>query len=155
VTAQHWEAVTEGAAPSGRTPGRGDWRLVRDVYVAPTDREARDLALGGMGRCWREFLLPLYLSLGLGSLLKGDWSIAEEDVDLEHVADNLWLVGSPDTVAGRIRELQEQTGGFGYLLITSYDAVDERQSWERSLQLLIDEVLPACDPAGVTAKVPA
>jgi hypothetical protein len=58
-------------------------------------------------------------------------------------------------VARGIRELQEDTGGFGYLLITSYDAVDERQSWERSLQLLIDEVLPACDPAGVTAQVPA
>jgi len=156
VTARHWEAVMEGAARSGRTPDRGDWRLIRDVYVAPTDREAHALALGGMmGRCWREFLLPLYLRLGLGSLLKGDRSMADEDVDLEYVADNLWLVGSPDTVARGIRELQEHTGGFGYLLITSYDAVDERQSWERSLQLLIDEVLPACDPAGVTAHVPA
>jgi alkanesulfonate monooxygenase SsuD/methylene tetrahydromethanopterin reductase-like flavin-dependent oxidoreductase (luciferase family) len=156
VTARHWEAVVEGAARSGRTPDRGDWRLIRDVYVAPTDREARALALGGMmGRCWREFLLPLYLRLGLGSLLNGDPSMADEDVDLEYVADNLWLVGSPETVARRIRELQEHTGGFGYLLITSYDAVDERQSWERSLQLLIDEVLPACDSAGVTAHVPA
>ena len=156
VTARHWQAVVEGAARSGRTPDRRDWRLIRDVYVAPTDREARALALGGMmGRCWREFLLPLYLSLGLGPLLKGDPSMPDEDVDLEYVADNLWLVGSPDTVARRIRELREHTGGFGYLLITSYDAVDERQSWERSLQLLIDEVLPACDPAGVTAPVPA
>jgi alkanesulfonate monooxygenase SsuD/methylene tetrahydromethanopterin reductase-like flavin-dependent oxidoreductase (luciferase family) len=156
VTARHWQAVLEGAVRSGRTPDRGDWRLIRDVYVAPTDREARDLALGGMmGRCWREFLLPLYLDLGLGPLLKGDSSMADEDVDLEYVADNLWLVGSPDTVARRITELQEHTGGFGYLLITSYDAIDERQSWERSLQLLVDEVLPACDPAGVTAQVPA
>jgi alkanesulfonate monooxygenase SsuD/methylene tetrahydromethanopterin reductase-like flavin-dependent oxidoreductase (luciferase family) len=156
VTARHWQAVLEGAVRSGRTPDRGDWRLIRDVYVAPTDREARDLALGGMmGRCWREFLLPLYLDLGLGPLLKGDSSMADEDVDLEYVADNLWLVGSPDTVARRITELQEHTGGFGYLVITSYDAIDERQSWERSLQLLVDEVLPACDPAGVTAQVPA
>jgi alkanesulfonate monooxygenase SsuD/methylene tetrahydromethanopterin reductase-like flavin-dependent oxidoreductase (luciferase family) len=156
VTARHWQAVLEGAARSGRTPDRGDWRLIRDVYVAPTDREARDLALGGMmARCWREFLLPLYLGLGLGPLLKGDSSMTDEDVDLEYVADNLWLVGSPDTVARRITELQEHTGGFGYLVITSYDAVDERQSWERSLQLLVDEVLPACDPAGVTAQVPA
>jgi alkanesulfonate monooxygenase SsuD/methylene tetrahydromethanopterin reductase-like flavin-dependent oxidoreductase (luciferase family) len=146
----------EGAARSGRTPDRGDWRLIRDVYVAPTDREARALALGGMmGRCWQEFLLPLYLGLGLGPLLKGDPSMPDEDINLEYLADNLWLVGSPDTVAGRISELQEHTGGFGYLLITSYDAVDERRSWERSLRLLIDEVLPACDTARVTAQVPA
>jgi alkanesulfonate monooxygenase SsuD/methylene tetrahydromethanopterin reductase-like flavin-dependent oxidoreductase (luciferase family) len=96
--------------------------------------------------------LPLYLGLGLGPLLKRDPSMPDEDVDLEYLADNLWLVGSPDTVTRRIRELQEQTGGFGYLLITSYDTVDERQSWERSLQLLIDEVLPACDPVSVTAE---
>ncbi len=65
VTAQHWDAVVEGAARSGRHPDRGSWRIIRDIYVAPTDQEARALALGGaMGRCWREFLLPLYLDPG-------------------------------------------------------------------------------------------
>ena len=48
ITAQHWAAVEEGAARSGRTPDRADWRVIRDVYVAPTDDEARDLALGGI-----------------------------------------------------------------------------------------------------------
>jgi alkanesulfonate monooxygenase SsuD/methylene tetrahydromethanopterin reductase-like flavin-dependent oxidoreductase (luciferase family) len=145
VTAQHWDAVVDGAARSGRTPDRGEWRVIRDVYVAPTDAEARALAVGGMmGRCWREFLLPLYLGLGLGRLLTCDPSMAEEAVDLEYLADNLWLVGSPATVARRINDLREQTGGFGYLLITSYDAVDEREPWKRSLRTLVDEVLPAC-----------
>jgi alkanesulfonate monooxygenase SsuD/methylene tetrahydromethanopterin reductase-like flavin-dependent oxidoreductase (luciferase family) len=145
VTAQHWDAVVDGAARSGRTPDRGEWRVIRDVYVAPTDAEARALAVGGMmGRCWREFLLPLYLGLGLGRLLTCDPSMAEEAVDPEYLADNLWLVGSPATVARRINDLQEQTGGFGYLLITSYDAVDEREPWKRSLRMLVDEVLPAC-----------
>jgi alkanesulfonate monooxygenase SsuD/methylene tetrahydromethanopterin reductase-like flavin-dependent oxidoreductase (luciferase family) len=116
--------------------------------VAPTDAEARALALGGMmGRCWREFLLPVYLGLGLGPLLKNDPAMSDEDVCLDYIADNLWLVGSPSTVAGRISELYRQTGGFGYLLITCYDAADEQEAWERSLRLLIDEVLPACERA--------
>jgi alkanesulfonate monooxygenase SsuD/methylene tetrahydromethanopterin reductase-like flavin-dependent oxidoreductase (luciferase family) len=51
-------------------------------------------------------------------------------------------VGSPKTVADRILELQDRTGGFGRLLIVSYDATNELQSWERSLRLLMDEVLP-------------
>jgi alkanesulfonate monooxygenase SsuD/methylene tetrahydromethanopterin reductase-like flavin-dependent oxidoreductase (luciferase family) len=119
--------------------------VIRDVYVAPTDEEARARAIGGMmGRCWHEFLLPLYLGLGLGSLLKRDPSTPDDAIDLEYVADNLWLVGSPETVASRICELEKQTGGFGYLVITSYDAVDERDPWEQSLRLLVDEVLPAC-----------
>jgi alkanesulfonate monooxygenase SsuD/methylene tetrahydromethanopterin reductase-like flavin-dependent oxidoreductase (luciferase family) len=145
VLARHWEAVVEGAARSGRVPDRDEWRIIRDVYVAPTDSEARDLAVGGiMGRCWREFLLPIYLGLGLGPFLKHDPSLPDEAVDLEYLADRLWLVGSPQTVTDRIRDLQEQTGGFGYLLVVSYDAGEERQAWDRSLRLLMEEVLPRC-----------
>ena len=148
VTAAHWAAVLEGAARTGRMPNRKDWRIIRDVFVAATDEEARQLAIEGvMGRCWREFLLPLYFHLGLGNLLKKDPAMPDDAVDLEYLADNLWLVGSPATVTKRIRELQEETGGFGYLLIVSYDAVEQRKSWERSLLLLAEEVLPGIDNA--------
>jgi alkanesulfonate monooxygenase SsuD/methylene tetrahydromethanopterin reductase-like flavin-dependent oxidoreductase (luciferase family) len=153
VTAQHWDAVVEGAARTGRSPDRGEWRIIRDVYVAPSDDEARELAINGiMGRCWREFLLPIYLGLGLGAFLKQDPSMPDEAVDLEYVADNLWLVGSPETVADRINDLQARTGGFGHLTIVSYDATDEQESWDRSLELLVDEVLPRCQVSGPTPQ---
>jgi alkanesulfonate monooxygenase SsuD/methylene tetrahydromethanopterin reductase-like flavin-dependent oxidoreductase (luciferase family) len=84
-------------------------------------------------------------------LLKHDPSLPDAAVDLEYVADHLWLTGSPGTVAERVRNLQEQTGGFGYLLAVSYDAADERTAWERHLDLLIHEVLPACSAPAVTA----
>jgi alkanesulfonate monooxygenase SsuD/methylene tetrahydromethanopterin reductase-like flavin-dependent oxidoreductase (luciferase family) len=146
ITAQHWDTVIEGAARSGRRPDRREWRIIRDVYVAPTDAEARELAINGvMGRCWREFLLPLYLGLGLGTFLKDDPAMSDEAVDLDYLADRLWLVGSPTSVADRIHDLQTQTGGFGYLVIASYDAAHEREAWERNLQLLIEQVLPECN----------
>ena len=63
---------------------------------------------------------------------------------VDYLADHLWLIGSPVTVAARLRALQEQTGGFGTLLAVSYDAGDERDAWMRSLRLLIQEVLPLC-----------
>ena len=145
VTAGHWDAVVEGARRSGRTPDRADWRVIRDVYVAPTDAEARELAVGGaMGRCWREFLLPLYLGLGLGPSLKLDPGMPDGAVDLDFLADHVWLVGSPETVAGRILDLQARTGGFGHLLIVCHDATGERAAWERNLRLLVEEVLPRC-----------
>ena len=84
ITVQHWDAVVEGAARSGRVPNCAEWRIIRDVYVAPTDVEARALAIDGIiGRCWREFLLPLYLDLGLGPLLKEDPAMPDEAVDVE------------------------------------------------------------------------
>ena len=156
VTAQHWDAVVEGASRSGRTPNRADWRIIRDVYVAPTDKEARDLAINGiMGRSWREFLLPIYLGLGLGPILKDDPTMPDEAVDLEYLADKLWLVGSPDTVVQRVLDLQDKTGGFGYLVAVSYDAAGESEAWDRSLRLLVEEVLPACNAAlGGEAETP-
>src|SRR5262249_16023631 len=30
----HWESVEQGAARSGRTPKRSDWRLVREIFIA-------------------------------------------------------------------------------------------------------------------------
>ena len=145
VTARHWDAVIEGAERSGRTPDRSQWRVIRDVYVARTDAEARSLAINGaMGRCWQEFMLPLYLSLGLGSFLKLDPAMPDEAIDIEYLADHLWFVGSPATVAERIQGLQETTGGFGHLVIVSYDCANEREAWEQSLRLLINDVLPCC-----------
>ncbi len=152
MTARHWDAVAAGAASAGRTPDRGEWRIIRDVYVAPTDAEARRLAIDGiMGRCWREFLLPVYLGLGLGPMLKADPAMSDDALTLDYLADQLWLVGSPETVARRINDLQSRVGGFGHLLAVSYDASEERAVWERSLRLMIDEVLPACAPAWVAA----
>ena len=152
VTAQHWDAVAAGAAPAGRPPDRAEWRIIRAVYVAPTDAEARRLAIDGiMGRCWEEFLLPVYLGLGLGPMLKSGPAMPDSALTLDYLADHLWLVGSPATVARRIDALQDQVGGFGRLLVVSYDASAERSAWERSLRLLVEEVLPACGPARLAA----
>src|SRR5438094_647552 len=52
--ASHWESVEQGAARTGRTPKRADWRLVREVFIADTDAEAMRLSAGGMvGRMLR------------------------------------------------------------------------------------------------------
>ena len=42
----------------------------------------------------------------------------------------------------RIQRLQEETGGFGGMLVMIYDFADEQKQWEHSLDLLIDEVMP-------------
>jgi alkanesulfonate monooxygenase SsuD/methylene tetrahydromethanopterin reductase-like flavin-dependent oxidoreductase (luciferase family) len=141
--ASHWRAVEEGAARSGRTPDRRDWRLVKEVYVAPTDAQARERALGGaMGRCWREYLLPFFLGSGMIEHFKVRPSEPDSAIDVEYLVENSWLVGSPRTVVARLDRLYRETGGFGGLLCMIYDYGAEEAHWNQSLELLTREVWP-------------
>ena len=139
----HWDAIVEGAARSGRTPRRSDWRITRDVWVADSDDEAMDRAVNGMlGRVWGDYLLPLFGAFGLTHVIKHDSSVPDEAVTPEYMAEHVWLVGSPDTVEKRLLSLYEMCGGFGTLLTLIYDNIDNQKDWERSMNLFANEVMP-------------
>jgi alkanesulfonate monooxygenase SsuD/methylene tetrahydromethanopterin reductase-like flavin-dependent oxidoreductase (luciferase family) len=141
--ASHWEAVEIGAARSGRTPNRADWRLVREVFVADTDEEAWRLSVGGMmGRMMREYFLPLLGNFGFLDYLKHDPNVADSDVTPEYCAKHNWLIGSPRTVAEKLERIYHQAGGFGGLLVFGFDYVEQPEAWHNSLRLLMQEVAP-------------
>ena len=141
--ASHWEAVEIGAARTGRTPHRSDWRLVREVFVAETDEEAWRLSVGGMmGRMMREYFLQLLGNFGFLEYLKHDPNVADSDVTPEYCAKHNWLVGSPKTVAEKLERIYHEAGGFGGLLVFGFDYADNPQAWHNSLRLLSEEVGP-------------
>jgi len=144
--ASHWESVLEGAARGNRQPpSRSEWRLVRDVWVADTDEQAyRDAREGMLFRAWNDYLFPLFNNgpYPLIAGMKHDESVATEDIDLEYMLEHVWLVGSPETVAEKIRGLYESAGGFGVLLGMVLDHSDDREGWHRSMRLLAEEVMP-------------
>ena len=59
--ASHWDVGRGRRAPQpAARRSRGDWRLVREIFVADTDAEAWRLSVGAqMGRMMREYFLPL------------------------------------------------------------------------------------------------
>jgi alkanesulfonate monooxygenase SsuD/methylene tetrahydromethanopterin reductase-like flavin-dependent oxidoreductase (luciferase family) len=141
--ASHWEAVEIGAARTGRTPKRSDWRLVREVFVAETDEEAWRLSVGGMmGRMMREYFLRLLGNFGFLEYLKHDQSVADSDVTAEYCARHNWLIGSPATVAETLERIYHEAGGFGGLLVFGFDYADNPEVWHNSLRLLAEEVGP-------------
>jgi alkanesulfonate monooxygenase SsuD/methylene tetrahydromethanopterin reductase-like flavin-dependent oxidoreductase (luciferase family) len=141
--ASHWEAVETGAARSGRTPNRADWRLVREVFVADTDEEAWRLSVDGMmGRMMGEYFLPLMGNFGFLDFFKHDTDVADSDVTPSYCAKHNWLVGSPATVAAKIEEVYHNAKGFGGLLVFGFDYADNSQAWHNSLRLLAEEVGP-------------
>lgn len=141
--ASHWDAILEGAARTGKTPNRKDWGIVKEIFVADTDEEAIQHSVGSMmGRFHREYWYKLLQEIGGVGVLKHDQNVPDEEVTAEYVAEHVWFVGSPDTVANKIVNLYKTTGGFGTLLVQGFDYSDNPEPWKKSLKLLKEEVLP-------------
>ena len=151
--ASHWAAVEEGAARAGRTADRSDWRMVREVFVADTDEEAVRWSIRAhMGRMYSEYFLPLLSEFGFLEHLKHDTHVADSDVTAEYCAVHNWIIGSPDTVAGKIEQIFDDVGGFGQLLVFGFDYADDPEPWRHSLELLAREVRPRVEhlqPSGI------
>ena len=141
--ASHWESVELGAARTGRTPKRADWRLVREIFIADTDAEAMRLSVGGMmGRMMSEYFLPLLASFQFTEFLKHRPDVPDSDVTPEYCARHNWLVGSPATVAERLQAIYDEVGGFGTLLLFCFDYSENPKAWRHSIELLAREVMP-------------
>jgi alkanesulfonate monooxygenase SsuD/methylene tetrahydromethanopterin reductase-like flavin-dependent oxidoreductase (luciferase family) len=139
----HWSAVESGAATSGTASDRRQWRIARDVYVADTTEEARRQARSGaQARVFERYFLPLLRYTKQLFLFKSDLSVPDEDITVDWLMDNIWLVGSPEDVAQRIRELHAAVGGFGTLLQLIYDWENQEECNRHSMQLLATEVMP-------------
>ena len=95
-------------------------------------------------RAWNDYLFPLFNNgpYPLIAGMKHDESVATEDIDLDYMLEHVWLVGSPETVAEKIRGLYESAGGFGVLLGMVLDHSGDREGWHRSMRLLAEEVMP-------------
>lgn len=139
----HWDVYSSAAAANGHPAEREDHHVVRDVFVAETDAEAKRLAIqGGMGKAWGEYLLPVYKQFGIIDGLAEGSGVASADIDLEFLAEHVWICGSPDTVAAKFEEFQEGVGGFGTIMVYGHDYIDDPAPWNESLRLLAQEVAP-------------
>jgi len=139
--ADHWRTVEEGAAKTGRSPKRTDWRVARDILVGPTPAVARDRARAVLGRNYEEHQRPNRLGTIQMTSTKLDPTMPDDGVTVDYLMENVWLVGDPAECADKIHQLHEDSGGFGTLLAITTDSDDA--GWDHeSLQLLVDDVAP-------------
>jgi limonene 1,2-monooxygenase len=136
------EALEHGAVEGGQSPieARRGWRVVREVYVAEDRATALDTIRAGVKKSY-DYLL----ANGLGPLMKLDEAMDDAELTMDWMIENCyWLVGSPDDVIERAKQLYDQLGGFGTLVINSRDwATTDRMS--RSLELFARYVIPALE----------
>ena len=137
----HWKLVEDGAATSGRTARRSEWRIARDILVGPTPAIARERARVVLGRNYEMHQRPNRLGTIQMTSTKLDPALPDDAVTVDYLMENVWIVGDPSEVAEKIHQLHDESGGFGTLLAITTDADDA--GWDHeSLRLLIDAVGP-------------
>jgi alkanesulfonate monooxygenase SsuD/methylene tetrahydromethanopterin reductase-like flavin-dependent oxidoreductase (luciferase family) len=136
---EHAEGYMQAGAAAGREPRRGDIRACRFVYVSDSMKKAKEelrptitgSVLGhvrGFPHYYQKFLPPT------GRI---------EDITWDHLVDSgFFFVGDPDTVYQRIRQHYEESGGYGFLLLTMGKDYGTRRQRTRSLRLFAKEVAP-------------
>tara|TARA_B100001750_G_scaffold121356_1_gene96198 strand:+ start:1227 stop:2327 length:1101 start_codon:yes stop_codon:yes gene_type:complete len=147
IVKSHWDTVEKGAQSTGAIANRNQWRIARNVFVADSSEDAYQLAVNGIiGRDWDNYFMPLLCSRKINKehtmmhALKNDPLLPDSAITKEYMAENIWIIGNPDEVANKIRELYNQVGGFGTLLIMGSEW-SPRAEWIRSHELLSTVVL--------------
>jgi alkanesulfonate monooxygenase SsuD/methylene tetrahydromethanopterin reductase-like flavin-dependent oxidoreductase (luciferase family) len=133
------EAMVEAAAAAGRPPRRSLIRATRVIYVAETDKAARDDMRDNYNGVikWEIANTPHHQ---VERIPEGG---TFDDITFDYLCDtgNLFI-GSPETVVRMIETYYEQTGGFGTMLFHAGRDYVSREKWARSAKLFMEEVAP-------------
>ena len=97
---------------------------------------------GQIGDQYRKFWLPVLKRIGMLDTCKHLPDVADSDVTLEYMMEHNMCIGSPARVERKIADIVESSGGFGQLLVISYDHLDDMVGWRESKKRLAHEIMP-------------
>ena len=145
VMKSHWDTWASAAGAKGFNVDPNRFAVTRDIFIADTDEEAKRRAIAsGLGDSWRNYLFPIYKKFNLfgGIIEDSGVDIDSSQVDMDFLAEHVWLCGSPETVQRKIERMVEHVGPFGQLIVNSHDNMDNPEPYFESLQRLAQEVVP-------------
>jgi alkanesulfonate monooxygenase SsuD/methylene tetrahydromethanopterin reductase-like flavin-dependent oxidoreductase (luciferase family) len=141
----HWEIYRAACADAGK-PARGEnWRVARNVMLAPSDAQARERVFSeqGSNRYFYTYMREVLSRVGLLTSLKPRADMTDEEATVEVITEGSVIYGSPKTFLDKLVALREEIGPFGTLLMAGLDWSGPNGAWEReSMRLLAQEVLP-------------
>ena len=147
---QYGDIYLRAAEEAGITGSRRDFRVARIIYVADTNRQAREDVRGGLSYLIADRKKePIYLTR---RLLPGQ---TLDDITYDYMVDSgAYWVGDPETIYKRIKDYYDESGGFGMLLIYAGLPLAPQRKLARSLRLIMEQVAPrlaSLDPEPVPA----
>ena len=129
-----WRIAEETAAEHGTEMRREGWRLVVPIHLA----ESRKQAVEDVREGSRAFMEE-YQGGVLGRFMPVDGPY--DQVLDTMIETGSWLIGTPDDVIPRIRQLDDVSGGFGGLMGMAHDWAN-REATLRSYELFARYVMP-------------
>jgi alkanesulfonate monooxygenase SsuD/methylene tetrahydromethanopterin reductase-like flavin-dependent oxidoreductase (luciferase family) len=128
------EIYQRAGAEAQRPAPRSRVRIARTVYVTDSVAQAkRDLGAIDLGAAKVTGRLNHYIPAG-GT---------RDDLTMEYMIDQgAFFCGDPDTVYRQVKDLYDEIGGFGVLLLLAGKDWGTREQRERSMRLFMSEVAP-------------
>ena len=138
-----WQAYCQGAESKGLKPDPANWRVARPIFVADTERQARDYFFDPKGpfHALYSYLIGLVGKAGQLSLFKKTKDMPDSAVTVDYALNEFGIYGDPAQVAARILELRSAVGPFGGVVMMAMEYLDRAQI-ERSMALMAEQVMP-------------
>lgn len=134
---ENWQSLEEIAAEHGKPVSRDNWRVATCMYLAETREQAwADVEKGIM----RE--TEYFSAIGLQFTYESYPGQPFAEFTAQSCADRRdWVIGTPADAIEWIERKQEETGGFGGLMLTTHEWAD-RANLCRSMELFARYVMP-------------
>lgn len=151
IVADLWKTYAAAAEAAGRIPKRSDYRVARSIFLADTTAEAvKRVRSNSLGRNY-EYIGGLF-DKGLGRrIYKRDLDMPDSQCGLDYLMGEQIIAGDVDECLRRLLRLIEETGEFGTLVLMSYDW-DDKAAWLHSMDLFVNELMPALNKAVCGAR---
>jgi alkanesulfonate monooxygenase SsuD/methylene tetrahydromethanopterin reductase-like flavin-dependent oxidoreductase (luciferase family) len=147
--AELWDNYAAGCAEGGHDTDRGQFRVVRSIFVAEDEKTAREYGKESPESPYRfhfdEFLQKFRKGRMLG-MFKADPTVPDEQVTLDYALDNCVIAGGIEEVVEQILAVREAVGPFGTLVYAGKNWTDPDLS-RRSMELMAEEVMPRVNAA--------
>ncbi len=140
-----WSFAEEAAEANGQVVDRAEWRIVLMFHIAESREEARAQAKDGLFRWHNEYSVKTLQRPGAEP-----YDTPDQAVDQVAFSDGATgVIGTPDDLVARIRDLYELTGGFGVVIGFVHDWANienTRRSWDLVARYVVPEVKGMLDP---------
>lgn len=140
-----WSFAEESAAANGQVVDRADWRIVLQFHIAETREAARAQAKDGLFRWHNEYNVGTLQRPGLEAFDSPDQGV--DEIGFSDGATS--VIGTPDDLVARIRDLYELTGGFGVVVGFAHDWAnieDTMRSWDLVARYVVPEIQGMISP---------